>query len=198
MRASAAIPPYAGQPGRLSGAAAAAVHAVVPGRRFSCRERILRRDARACSPPPPARPRSDLRICCIRAQGHPGDRTDLGGQCRFRRSLGCYDEVVTYDRVTSLPSDRPVAYRRHGRQQRVAREAAPAFRRADEIFRTDRAHPSQHVAGRAANCPAPSRPGSSRPTRSASAPGNGDPAGSTSDSARHGRASSRCSIDGST
>lgn len=28
----------------------------------------------------------------------------------FVQSLGCYDEVVTYDRVTSLPSDQPVAY----------------------------------------------------------------------------------------
>jgi len=28
----------------------------------------------------------------------------------FVQSLGCYDEVVTYDRVTSLPSDAPVAY----------------------------------------------------------------------------------------
>ena len=28
----------------------------------------------------------------------------------FVRSLGCYDEVVTYDRVTSLPSDQPVAF----------------------------------------------------------------------------------------
>ena len=28
----------------------------------------------------------------------------------FVKSLGCYDEVVTYDRVTSLPSDSPVAY----------------------------------------------------------------------------------------
>jgi hypothetical protein len=27
----------------------------------------------------------------------------------FVRSLGCYDDVVTYDRVTSLPSDQPVA-----------------------------------------------------------------------------------------
>ena len=27
----------------------------------------------------------------------------------FVGSLGCYDEVVTYDRVTSLPSDSPVA-----------------------------------------------------------------------------------------
>jgi hypothetical protein len=28
----------------------------------------------------------------------------------FVRSLGCYDDVVTYDRVTSLPSDQPVAF----------------------------------------------------------------------------------------
>jgi Protein of unknown function (DUF2855) len=28
----------------------------------------------------------------------------------FTESLGCYDEVVTYDRVTSLPSNAPVAY----------------------------------------------------------------------------------------
>jgi len=28
----------------------------------------------------------------------------------FVKSLGCYDEVVTYDRVTSLPPDLPVAY----------------------------------------------------------------------------------------
>ena len=28
----------------------------------------------------------------------------------FVKSLGCYDEVVTYDRVSSLPSDYPVAY----------------------------------------------------------------------------------------
>src|ERR1700716_864453 len=28
----------------------------------------------------------------------------------FVRSLGCYDEVVTYDRVTSLPPDSPVAF----------------------------------------------------------------------------------------
>jgi hypothetical protein len=28
----------------------------------------------------------------------------------FVKSLGCYDDVVTYDHVTSLPSDSPVAY----------------------------------------------------------------------------------------
>ncbi|MDO9563867.1 MAG: DUF2855 family protein [Bradyrhizobium sp.] len=28
----------------------------------------------------------------------------------FVKSLGCYDEVVTYDRVSSLPADSPVAY----------------------------------------------------------------------------------------
>src|SRR5258707_5938350 len=29
---------------------------------------------------------------------------------KFVQSLGCYDEVVTYDRVTSLPSNAPVAF----------------------------------------------------------------------------------------
>src|ERR1700737_4680010 len=33
-----------------------------------------------------------------------------GGNTEFVKSLGCYDEVVTYDRVTSLPSDQPVAF----------------------------------------------------------------------------------------
>jgi hypothetical protein len=32
------------------------------------------------------------------------------GNTGFVSSLGCYDEVVTYDRVTSLPSDAPVAF----------------------------------------------------------------------------------------
>jgi hypothetical protein len=32
------------------------------------------------------------------------------GNVEFVKSLGCYDEVVTYDRVTSLPPDAPVAY----------------------------------------------------------------------------------------
>jgi hypothetical protein len=32
------------------------------------------------------------------------------GNADFVRSLGCYHEVVTYDRLTSLPPDRPVAF----------------------------------------------------------------------------------------
>jgi hypothetical protein len=32
------------------------------------------------------------------------------GNADFVKSLGCYDDVVTYDRVTSLPADQPVAY----------------------------------------------------------------------------------------
>jgi hypothetical protein len=32
------------------------------------------------------------------------------GNTDFVKSLGCYDEIVTYDRVTSLPSDQPVAF----------------------------------------------------------------------------------------
>lgn len=32
------------------------------------------------------------------------------GNVDFVKSLGCYDEVVTYDRITSLPANSPVAY----------------------------------------------------------------------------------------
>jgi hypothetical protein len=32
------------------------------------------------------------------------------GNTDFVKSLGCYDEVVTYDRVASLPTDQPVAF----------------------------------------------------------------------------------------
>jgi hypothetical protein len=32
------------------------------------------------------------------------------GNTDFVRSLGCYDDVVTYDRVGSLPTDQPVAF----------------------------------------------------------------------------------------
>jgi Protein of unknown function (DUF2855) len=32
------------------------------------------------------------------------------GNSGFVKSLGCYDEVVTYDRVASLPADQPVAF----------------------------------------------------------------------------------------
>jgi hypothetical protein len=32
------------------------------------------------------------------------------GNVDFVRSLGCYDEVVTYDRITSLPAELPVAF----------------------------------------------------------------------------------------
>ena len=44
----------------------------------------------------------------VHAAWHQGDRPDLGRQhVDFVKSLGCYDEVVTYDDVTSLPADQP-------------------------------------------------------------------------------------------
>ena len=55
------------------------------------------------------------------------------GNIDFVKSLGCYDEVVTYDDVTSLPADQRVAYVDMAGNSSVARSAAPAFRRADEI-----------------------------------------------------------------
>ena len=33
-----------------------------------------------------------------------------GGNVDFVRSLGCYDEVVTYDQVTAIPPAEPTAY----------------------------------------------------------------------------------------
>src|SRR5215475_11121209 len=32
------------------------------------------------------------------------------GNADFVASLGCHDEVVTYDRITSMPANRPVAF----------------------------------------------------------------------------------------
>ena len=57
------------------------------------------------------------------------------GNTAFVKSLGCYDEVVTYDSVNALPADSSGRVRRHGRQQPVTRDAAPAFRRPNEILR---------------------------------------------------------------
>jgi hypothetical protein len=44
--------------------------------------------------------RRDIRVIGLTSAANTG----------FVRSLGCYDEVVTYDRVTSLPSNSPVAF----------------------------------------------------------------------------------------
>ena len=40
------------------------------------------------------------------------------GNTAFVKSLGCYDEVVTYDSVNALPADSAGRVCRHGRQQR--------------------------------------------------------------------------------
>ena len=44
--------------------------------------------------------RKDVRVIGLTSAANAG----------FVGSLGCYDEVVTYDRVTSMPSDQPVAF----------------------------------------------------------------------------------------
>ena len=68
----------------------------------------------------------------------------------FVGSLGCYDEIVTYDRVTSMPSDQPVAFVDMAGNSALRETLHRHFGDADEILRTDRAHPSRHLAGRAA------------------------------------------------
>ena len=101
----------------------------------------------------------------------------------FVKSLGCYDEVVTYDRVTSLPSDMPVAFvDMAGNSELRAtlhRHFGDQMKYSGQIGLTHRSF----IAGRAGIAGRQARHGSLRPTRSASAPGNGDPAASTNDSA---------------
>jgi hypothetical protein len=99
------------------------------------------------------------------------------GNVDFVRSLGCYDDVVTYESVTSLPPDTPVAYvdmagnsglretlhRHFGEQQNIpAGSGSPTAPHR----RTSRP------------CRAPGRAGSSRPTRFASGRRSGAPAAS--------------------
>src|SRR6202047_970244 len=50
-----------------------------------------------------------------------------GGNTEFVKSLGCYDDVVTYDRVTSLPSDQPVAFVDMGGNREVRAQVLQHF-----------------------------------------------------------------------
>ena len=115
-------PAFAGQAGRLSGAAAAAVHAVVSGRRLSRRERIL--TARNSVLLSSASSKTAFGLAHLLHTQRKGIKViglTSAANIAFVKSLGCYDEVVTYDRVTSLPADSRGRLCRHGRQQRVAR-----------------------------------------------------------------------------
>jgi len=59
----------------------------------------------------------------------PGRRPDLPSKSgRFVEGLDAYDQVVTYDRVPSLPADVPNRLRRHGRQPRVVSAIHHHFR----------------------------------------------------------------------
>ena len=85
---------------------------------------------------------------------------------------------MTYDRVTSLPPDSPVAYvDMAGNSELRAtlhRHFGDQMKYSGRIGLTHRGY----VAGRAGTAGRQAEPGSSRPTRSASAPRSGDPAAS--------------------
>jgi len=70
----------------------------------------------------------------------------------FVEKLGCYDQIVTYDRVTSLPAGHAVALVDMAGNSDLRERLQPAFRRRDEIFRTHRAYPSQFHRTRSRNC----------------------------------------------
>jgi len=114
----------------------------------------------------------------------------------FVKSLGCYDEVVTYNDVTSLPADQPVALVDMAGNSELRAKTASAFRRPNENIPGGSG--SHTAARRRTNRIAGRQPlGSSRPTRFANGPRNGDRAASTPGSARRGRVLLRCWTDGS-
>ncbi len=119
------------------------------------------------------------------------------GNTSFVTSLGCYDEVVTYDNVTSLPANSAVAYvdmaGNSPLRATLHRHFGEQMKYSGIIGLT---HRKSSPDERRRHCRAQSRNFSSRRTRSASAPGNGDRTASTSGLAPRGPASRRTSIDG--
>ena len=106
----------------------------------------------------------------------------------FVQSLGCYDEVVTYDRVTSLPADVPVAYVDMAGNSPLRETLHRHFDDRMKYQRRSSDSPTaSHHPAKDRTCRAPDHSFSSRPTRSASGPGNGARAASTSALARRGR-----------
>ncbi len=66
----------------------------------------------------------------------------------FVTSLGCYDEVVTYDGIEALACRSAGRIRRHGGKRRTARAAAPALWRPAGLQRPDRPDPSRRLRRR--------------------------------------------------
>jgi len=84
--------------------AAAAFRDGVSPRRLPGRQRLLRRQSGAalqCSSKTALAPRIAWRGAAAR-RAHHASWADVGRACRLVRSLGCYDSVLTYDRLTRL------------------------------------------------------------------------------------------------
>ena len=113
----------------------------------------------------------------------------------FVKSLGCYDEVVTYDRVTSLPADQPVAFvdmaGNSELRARLHRHFGDRMKYSGRIGLTHRSSSPDE----------PQLPGAKptwffAPDQIRKRAKEWGPGGITPGSARHGRASLRCWIDG--
>ena len=108
------------------------------------------------------------------------------GNTAFVKSLGCYDEVVTYDSVNSMPADSAVAFVDMAGSSELRatlhRHFGDQMKYSGRIGLTHRRSSPDEPGG----LPGAKPPFSSRRTRSASAPRNGDRAASTSDLARRG------------
>lgn len=114
----------------------------------------------------------------------------------FVKSLGCYDEVVTYNDVTSIPADAPVAYVDMAGSSDLREKLHGHF--GDQMKYSGRVGLTHRsTSPNEPECPAPGRAFSLHPTRSASGPRSGDRAASTRASVRRGRVLRPTSIDGS-
>jgi hypothetical protein len=117
------------------------------------------------------------------------------GNTDFVKSLGCYDDVVTYDRVNSLPADQGVAYvdmaGSSSLREQLHRHFGDQMKYSGRVGLTHRSTSADEPELRA-----PGRAGSSPPITSASAPRIGDRVASTNDLAPHGPPWPRSWING--
>jgi hypothetical protein len=114
------------------------------------------------------------------------------GNMEFVRSLGCYDDVVSYDAVSSMQADRTAVFVDMAGSAKLRRDLHRHLR--DRLTYSMRVGLTHMDASRdESDLPGARRSGFSRPTRFASAPRNGARAASNPGWARRGRASFRCS-----
>ena len=108
------------------------------------------------------------------------------GNAAFVEGLGCYDRVVTYDRIGTLLARDAGRVRRHGRQRHGGRHGSPTLRRQPQAQRGGRRDALGSRRDARGIFPDHSRRSSSLRRRSRSARRTGERKGCRSDTRRRG------------